>query len=98
MQSDAAVFRTQESLDEGVQRVSAIYKKFEDVGIKDRSMIWNSQVSHLVVRFPMLNHCLVILLRHWNCAICCNALSKQSFLLLLAKNLEVLMLVKIIQR
>ncbi|KAF8350751.1 FAD binding domain-containing protein [Amanita rubescens] len=44
MQSDAAVFRTQESLDEGVQRVSAIYNKFRDVGIKDRSMIWNSDL------------------------------------------------------
>ncbi|KAK2466962.1 hypothetical protein APHAL10511_001220 [Amanita phalloides] len=44
MQSDAAVFRTQDSLDEGVQRVSAIYNKFKDVGIKDRSMIWNSDL------------------------------------------------------
>ncbi|KAF5391359.1 hypothetical protein D9757_002024 [Collybiopsis confluens] len=44
MQSDAAVFRTQETLDEGVQKVSDIYKNFADVGIKDRSMIWNSDL------------------------------------------------------
>jgi len=44
MQSDAAVFRTQTSLDEGVQRVSTVYNKFKDVGIKDRSMIWNSDL------------------------------------------------------
>jgi succinate dehydrogenase (ubiquinone) flavoprotein subunit len=44
MQSDAAVFRTQETLDEGVQKMRDIYKNFANVGIKDRSMIWNSLV------------------------------------------------------
>ncbi|KAK0228475.1 FAD binding domain-containing protein [Armillaria fumosa] len=44
MQTDAAVFRTQESLDEGVKKVSSIYKTFSQVGIKDRSMIWNSDL------------------------------------------------------
>jgi succinate dehydrogenase (ubiquinone) flavoprotein subunit len=34
--------RTQQTLDEGVEKVRAIYKNFENVGIKDRSMIWNS--------------------------------------------------------
>jgi succinate dehydrogenase (ubiquinone) flavoprotein subunit len=42
MQTDAAVFRTQETLDEGVKKVRDIYKSFDQVGIKDRSMIWNS--------------------------------------------------------
>lgn len=44
MQEDAAVFRTQETLDEGVERVRAVYKNFANVGIKDRSMIWNSDL------------------------------------------------------
>ncbi|KAI0637422.1 succinate dehydrogenase [Trametes polyzona] len=44
MQADAAVFRTQQSLDEGVQKIRSIYKTFEKVGIKDRSMIWNSDL------------------------------------------------------
>jgi len=44
MQSDAAVFRTQSSLDEGVEKMRKIYKNFENVGIKDRSMIWNSDL------------------------------------------------------
>lgn len=48
MQSDAAVFRTQETLDEGVSKVREIYKTFDNVGIKDRSMIWNSCVSILL--------------------------------------------------
>jgi succinate dehydrogenase (ubiquinone) flavoprotein subunit len=44
MQTDAAVFRTQETLDEGVKKVRNIYKSFDNVGIKDRSMIWNSDL------------------------------------------------------
>lgn len=35
-------FSTQQTLDEGVEKVRAIYKNFDNVGIKDRSMIWNS--------------------------------------------------------
>ena len=34
--------RTQQSLDEGVEKLRSIYKTYEQVGIKDRSMIWNS--------------------------------------------------------
>ncbi|RXK37825.1 succinate dehydrogenase [ubiquinone] flavoprotein subunit 1, mitochondrial [Tremella mesenterica] len=44
MQTDAAVFRTQESLDEGVKKMSDVYKSYDQVGIKDRSMIWNSDL------------------------------------------------------
>ncbi|KIJ94378.1 hypothetical protein K443DRAFT_110475 [Laccaria amethystina LaAM-08-1] len=44
MQTDAAVFRTQKTLDEGVEKVRSIYKNFDNVGIKDRSMIWNSDL------------------------------------------------------
>ena len=32
----------QETLDEGVVKIRDIYKTYEQVGIKDRSMIWNS--------------------------------------------------------
>lgn len=44
MQSDAAVFRTQESLDEGVKKMREVYNNFHNIGIKDRSMIWNSDL------------------------------------------------------
>ncbi|KAI1500082.1 succinate flavoprotein subunit [Biscogniauxia marginata] len=44
MQTDVSVFRTQESLDEGVKRVTNIDTWFPQVGIKDRSMIWNSDL------------------------------------------------------
>jgi len=44
MQTDVSVFRTQESLDEGVRKIKDVDKSFVDVGTKDRSMIWNSDL------------------------------------------------------
>ncbi len=40
MQSDAAVFRTASSLEEGVRKIDAVAKKLSDVKVTDRSMIW----------------------------------------------------------
>lgn len=47
MQNDAAVFRTQSSLSHGVEELSRVLSTWKDVGIKDRSMIWNSCVVSL---------------------------------------------------
>ena len=44
MQEDAAVFRTQESLEQGCQRISAIWSELPDLKVTDRSMIWNSDL------------------------------------------------------
>src|SRR5690606_21970112 len=44
MQEDAAVFRTQESLDSGCRRISAIWKDLADLKVHDRSMIWNTDL------------------------------------------------------
>ena len=44
MQTDVSVFRTQESLDEGVRKMRDIDRMFEGIGTKDRSMIWNSDL------------------------------------------------------
>ncbi|KAG7090045.1 succinate dehydrogenase flavoprotein subunit [Marasmius oreades] len=44
MQSDAAVFRTQKTLDEGLEKMHEIYRRFDRIGIRDRSMIWNSDL------------------------------------------------------
>ena len=44
MQTDVSVFRTQESLDEGVKKIHEVDQMFPQVGIKDRSMIWNSDL------------------------------------------------------
>src|SRR5690554_4214515 len=44
MQEDAAVFRTQESLESGCRRMSAIWGELKDTKVTDRSMIWNSDL------------------------------------------------------
>src|SRR6478736_2368180 len=44
MQEDAAVFRTQESLESGCKRISAIWQEMRDIKVTDRSMIWNSDL------------------------------------------------------
>ena len=44
MQEDAAVFRTQESLENGCRRISQIWTELPDVKVHDRSMIWNSDL------------------------------------------------------
>jgi succinate dehydrogenase / fumarate reductase flavoprotein subunit len=44
MQEDAAVFRTQDSLENGCRRISAIWNELPDVKVTDRSMIWNSDL------------------------------------------------------
>ncbi|MCO6388125.1 succinate dehydrogenase flavoprotein subunit [Aliihoeflea sp. 40Bstr573] len=44
MQEDAAVFRTQESLENGCKRISEIWNGLADIKVTDRSMIWNSDL------------------------------------------------------
>ena len=44
MQEDAAVFRTQEALESGCKRISAIWGEMSDIKVTDRSMIWNSDL------------------------------------------------------
>ncbi|WP_316357209.1 succinate dehydrogenase flavoprotein subunit [Devosia sp.] len=44
MQEDAAVFRTAESLQSGVRRMTDIYGQLKDVRVTDRSLIWNSDL------------------------------------------------------
>jgi succinate dehydrogenase (ubiquinone) flavoprotein subunit len=44
MQTDVSVFRTEESLQEGVKKIHDVDAMFSDVGTKDRSMIWNSDL------------------------------------------------------
>jgi succinate dehydrogenase / fumarate reductase, flavoprotein subunit len=44
MQSNAAVFRTEEVLVEGVEKMTAIAGKMPDIQVTDRSLIWNSDL------------------------------------------------------
>jgi succinate dehydrogenase / fumarate reductase flavoprotein subunit len=44
MQEDAAVFRTDKTLDEGCKKMADIAKKMGDLKVTDRSLIWNSDL------------------------------------------------------
>jgi succinate dehydrogenase / fumarate reductase flavoprotein subunit len=44
MQNHAAVFRTGESLAEGVSRLGAVHASFADVRVSDRSLVWNTDL------------------------------------------------------
>jgi succinate dehydrogenase / fumarate reductase flavoprotein subunit len=44
MQLDAAVFRTGESLNQGIGKVARTFASFEDVRISDRSLVWNTDL------------------------------------------------------
>jgi len=52
MQSHAAVFRTQETLAEGVRQIHEIRDSFADVRVSDRSLIWNSD---LIETYELMN-------------------------------------------
>ena len=44
MQSHAAVFRSGDSLQDGVRRLRETYDSFADVAVSDRSLIWNTDL------------------------------------------------------
>ncbi len=44
MQSKAAVFRTGETLDEGIAEMDKVASSFADVNVSDRSLIWNTDL------------------------------------------------------
>jgi succinate dehydrogenase / fumarate reductase flavoprotein subunit len=44
MQEDVAVFRIQESLEQGVKRIADVYSKVSDIKVSDRGLIWNTDL------------------------------------------------------
>jgi succinate dehydrogenase / fumarate reductase flavoprotein subunit len=44
MQEDAAVFRTGETLKNGLERINAVYAKRKDLRVTDRGLIWNTDL------------------------------------------------------
>ncbi len=52
MQEDAAVFRNEETLQQGVKRMAQIWDDLGEIKVSDRSMIWNSD---LVEAFELEN-------------------------------------------
>ncbi|MCG8383852.1 MAG: succinate dehydrogenase flavoprotein subunit [Gammaproteobacteria bacterium] len=44
MQTHAAVFRDGESMSKGVDKLDTVYRSFDNIGISDRSMVWNTDL------------------------------------------------------
>ncbi len=44
MQEDAAVFRTAETLNKGVDRLAEVYAQSKDIGVTDRGLVWNTDL------------------------------------------------------
>jgi succinate dehydrogenase / fumarate reductase flavoprotein subunit len=44
MQNHAAVFRTGESLQEGIDKLERTFASFADVGVTDRALVWNTDL------------------------------------------------------
>ncbi len=63
MQADCAVFRTERTLDEGVDKIDAIYRGSTDVKVTDRSLIWNTdlietlELDNLLGQAVVTMHC-----------------------------------------
>ncbi|KAF7828845.1 succinate dehydrogenase [ubiquinone] flavoprotein subunit, mitochondrial [Senna tora] len=61
MQNNAAVFRTQETLEEGCQLIDKAWESFHDVKLKDRSLIWNSDLIETIeLENLLINACITM--------------------------------------
>jgi succinate dehydrogenase flavoprotein subunit len=59
MQNHAAVFRTGESLAEGVRRLADVHASFADVKVTDRSLVWNTDLVETLELDNLLGQALV---------------------------------------
>jgi succinate dehydrogenase / fumarate reductase, flavoprotein subunit len=59
MQNHAAVFRTGESLTEGVRKLAAVHDSFADVKVSDRSLVWNTDLIETLELDNLLGQALV---------------------------------------
>ncbi|MDG2518188.1 succinate dehydrogenase / fumarate reductase flavoprotein subunit [Lysobacter sp. OAE881] len=59
MQADAAVFRTGDTLRDGVTKMREIHASFADVKVSDRSLIWNSDLIETYELSNLLDQALV---------------------------------------
>ncbi|KAL1216003.1 Succinate dehydrogenase [ubiquinone] flavoprotein subunit 2 [Cardamine amara subsp. amara] len=61
MQNNAAVFRTQETLEEGCDLIDKAWDSFGDVKVKDRSLIWNSDlIETMELENLLVNACITM--------------------------------------
>jgi succinate dehydrogenase / fumarate reductase flavoprotein subunit len=61
MQENCAVFRTAEVLRKGVDLIDRVHRSFADLGIADRSLIWNSDLAEALELENLLEQAVVAL-------------------------------------
>ncbi len=59
MQAHCAVFRTGEIIEEGLEKLKGVIDSFEEVGVADRSMIWNTDLVETLELDNLLGQALV---------------------------------------
>ncbi len=59
MQNNCAVFRTDEVLQEGRGLITGVYDSLSDIGIKDRSLIWNTDLIEALEFDNMIGQAMV---------------------------------------
>jgi len=59
MQSNCAVFRNSEILDEGKRKIDAVYQQMADIGISDRSLIFNTDLVEAMELDNMIGQAVV---------------------------------------
>ena len=57
------MFRTDRTLKEGVEKIDQVYQSMRDIGVTDRSLIWNSdlietlELDNLIAQAVVTMHC-----------------------------------------
>lgn len=66
MQNNAAVFRTEETLAEGIKLINNVWQSFGDLSISDRGMIWNSDLVEALELQNLLDQAVVTMYSAYN--------------------------------
>lgn len=60
MQRNAAVYRTEKTLQEGCDRIDEVYDSFKDVKITDKGLVWNTDLIETLELENLLGNYFVI--------------------------------------
>jgi len=66
MQNHAAVFRTEESLAEGVKLITNVWQSFDNIVVQDKSMIWNSDLVETLELQNLLDQAVITMHSAYN--------------------------------
>lgn len=66
MQNHAAVFRTEETLAEGVKMIDDARKEYANIKVSDRSMIWNTDLVEALELANLLDQAVLTMHSAWN--------------------------------